>query len=63
MKAKPTFRDESNNPEVCESTLKVKGERIMCECGCNVFTKLKNPTIDGWEIYRCNACNGIFETK
>lgn len=42
-------------PHVVEtSTLRVAGQRFVCECGASVFAKLSNDT------FRCNGCRNVY---
>ena len=38
--------------------LKVAGKRFICDCGCNVFTKLSDEELG--TRYRCNGCGVMY---
>ena len=63
MIVSPIYKKIIDNPVVCSSTLKIEGERVVCKCGCNVFSKHLNNTDDDYEVYTCNSCKGVIECK
>jgi hypothetical protein len=43
--------------------LRINGKSFRCECGANVFKKIKPEEEDGKEHFKCNGCEITYTTE
>jgi predicted SprT family Zn-dependent metalloprotease len=43
--------------------IKIAGKSYRCECGANVFSKLRGPFPDGDDRYQCNGCETTYASE
>ena len=48
--------EDLDETEHTDCICKVDGKMFYCECGCNVFRKLKANSLK----YKCNACDAVW---